>query len=170
MAGYPCSLMTPLAIGLIFDLLGSYPRQPADPPDIDVEYEPEETVHALEAAIRSLGHTPIRIGNPEALLARIGKGELPALDAAMNIAEGRGGRNRKAWAPVLLEMAGVSVPEEQDIDGVSLVPLLEGGDFRARPLFWHYPHYGNQGGEPSSIVMEGDWKLIRYPEDGREEL
>jgi arylsulfatase A-like enzyme len=74
------------------------------------------------------------------------------------------------WYPTLLEMAGVSVPEEQDIDGVSLVPLLEGGDFRARPLFWHYPHYGNQGGEPSSIVMEGDWKLIRYHEDGRDEL
>ena len=39
-----------------------------------------------------------------------------------------------------------------------------------RPLFWHYPHYGNQGGEPSSIITENDWKLIHYHEDGREEL
>ncbi len=39
-----------------------------------------------------------------------------------------------------------------------------------RPLHWHYPHYGNQGGEPSSIIREGDWKLIHYWEDGREEL
>jgi len=99
--------MTPLAIGLVYDLLGSYPRQPSDPPDVDAEYEPEQTVRALEAAIRRLGHQPVRIGNPEALLARIGKGELPPLDAALNIAEGRGGRNREAWAPVLLEMAGV---------------------------------------------------------------
>ncbi|MBT5926616.1 MAG: sulfatase, partial [Verrucomicrobia bacterium] len=28
----------------------------------------------------------------------------------------------------------------------------------------------NQGGEPSSIMREGDWKLIYYHEDGRCEL
>jgi arylsulfatase A-like enzyme len=32
------------------------------------------------------------------------------------------------------------------------------------------PHYGNQGGEPSSIIRQGDWKLIHYYEDDREEL
>lgn len=32
------------------------------------------------------------------------------------------------------------------------------------------PHYGNQGGEPSSIIRQGDWKLIHYYEDGRDEL
>src|SRR5699024_1859502 len=31
-------------------------------------------------------------------------------------------------------------------------------------------HYGNQGGEPSSIVRDGDWKLIHYWEDGHHEL
>jgi len=96
-----------LSIGLVYDLLGTHPRGPADPVDVDAEYEPEATVEGLEAAIRGLGHVPVRIGNPEALLARIGKGELPSLDVALNIAEGRGGRNREAWAPVLLEMAGV---------------------------------------------------------------
>ena len=39
-----------------------------------------------------------------------------------------------------------------------------------RPLYWHYPHYGNQGGEPSSIIMQGDWKLIHYLESGQDEL
>ena len=29
---------------------------------------------------------------------------------------------------------------------------------------------GREGGEPSSIIRDGDWKLIRYYEDGREEL
>lgn len=29
-------------------------------------------------------------------------------------------------------------------------------------LFWHYPHYGNQGGKPASCIMEGDWKLIKW--------
>jgi arylsulfatase A-like enzyme len=56
------------------------------------------------------------------------------------------------------------------VDGVSLVPLLKGKAIEKRPLYWHYPHYGNQGGEPSSIIMEDDWKLIYYHEDNRNEL
>jgi lysine 2,3-aminomutase len=99
--------MGSLRIGLVYDLLGTYPRRAGDPPDADAEYEPEETVRVLEGALRSLGHDPVRLGNPHALLGRLGKGELPALDAAMTIAEGAGSRNREAWAPVLLEMAGV---------------------------------------------------------------
>jgi D-alanine-D-alanine ligase len=94
-------------IGLVYDLLGSYPRRPGDPPDVDAEYEPEETIAALEAALRHLGHRPLRLGNPHALLARLAKGELPPLDAVLNVAEGFGGRNREAWAPVLVEMAGI---------------------------------------------------------------
>jgi arylsulfatase A-like enzyme len=39
-----------------------------------------------------------------------------------------------------------------------------------RPLYWHYPHYGNQGGNPSSIIQENGWKLIHYWEDGSNEL
>ena len=72
--------------------------------------------------------------------------------------------------PTLLELAGLAPRPEQHVDGVSLVPVLRGGSIPARPLFWHYPHYGNQGGEPSAIIREGDWKLIHYYEDGRDEL
>jgi D-alanine-D-alanine ligase len=96
-----------LVIGLVYDLLGTYPRRPGDPADVDAEYEPESTVRALEAAILRLGHRPLRLGAPHALLAAIGKGEPPALDAALSIAEGYGSRNREAWVPALLEMAGV---------------------------------------------------------------
>ena len=74
------------------------------------------------------------------------------------------------WYPTLLEMAGVNVPAKQAVDGVSIVPLLKGGKIAKRPLYWHYPHYGNQGGEPSSIISQNDWKLIHYHEDGRDEL
>ena len=74
------------------------------------------------------------------------------------------------WYPTLLDLAGVPVPKKQDVDGVSLVPVLRGETIPDRPLFWHYPHYGNQGGEPSSIVTQADWKLIHYHEDGRDEL
>lgn len=97
----------PLRIGLVFELLELQSRRLGEPSDAHAEYEPEATVIALEAAIRAAGHEPLRLGAPEALLARIGKGELPPLDAVWNIAEGRGSRNREAWAPVLLEMAGV---------------------------------------------------------------
>ncbi len=72
--------------------------------------------------------------------------------------------------PTILQLAGLPLRPEQHADGVSLVPLLEGGAIRPRPLFWHYPHYGNQGGEPSSVIREGDWKLIHYWEDNRNEL
>ena len=70
--------------------------------------------------------------------------------------------------PTLLELAGIE--STLDIDGKSLVPLLKNEPFMDRPLFWHYPHYGNQGGDPSSIIREGKWKLIKYWETGFYEL
>lgn len=72
--------------------------------------------------------------------------------------------------PTLLEMCGLDPRPNQHVDGVSLVPLFKGEKIQERSLFWHYPHYGNQGGDPSSIVMQGDWKLINYHESGRNEL
>ena len=74
------------------------------------------------------------------------------------------------WYPTLLDLVGVILPKHQNVDGVSIVPLLKGGAIADRPLYWHYPHYGNQGGEPSSIITQNDWKLIHYHEDGRDEL
>ncbi|MCL6265851.1 sulfatase [Flagellimonas myxillae] len=76
--------------------------------------------------------------------------------------------NGNDFYPTILELAGVESSEQ--VDGTSLVPLLSSQEIVARPLFWHYPHYGNQGGEPSSIVREGNWKLIHYWEDGHNEL
>jgi len=72
--------------------------------------------------------------------------------------------------PTLLELIGAPLKPEEHIDGVSLVPLLHGESIAERALIWHYPHYGNQGGEPSGVIRLGDWKLIHYYEDGREEL
>jgi arylsulfatase A-like enzyme len=74
------------------------------------------------------------------------------------------------WYPTLLDLCGIVVPKKQKVDGISLVSTLRQKASPARPLFWHYPHYGNQGGEPCSIIMEGDWKLIHYLETGHDEL
>jgi len=56
------------------------------------------------------------------------------------------------------------------VDGRSLLPLLGGNQGPERPLFWHYPHYSDQGGKPAGAVRLGDWKLLEFYEDGRLEL
>ena len=54
---------------------------------------------------------------------------------------------------------------------MSLLPLLMGkGNPDRDAIFWHYPHYGNQGGFPGGVIRMGDWKLIEFYEDNRIEL
>ncbi len=99
-----------LRVGICFDRLGDTPPPPGAPPDWDAEYEPEATVVAIEDALRSLGHQPVRLGNARAVLAALAGGaKLGPLgvDAAVNVAESYGSRNREAHVPVLLELAGV---------------------------------------------------------------
>ena len=74
------------------------------------------------------------------------------------------------YFPTMLEAAGEPLKGDQVVDGVSLVPLLRGGSIPERTLYWDYPHYGNQGGLPTSCVREGRWKLIEWREDGALEL
>ena len=73
--------------------------------------------------------------------------------------------------PTFLEAAGLPLRPQQHRDGVSLMPLLRGtGRPQRQAIYWHYPHYSNQGGSPSGAVVEGNWKLIEYFEDQRVEL
>jgi arylsulfatase A-like enzyme len=72
--------------------------------------------------------------------------------------------------PTLLEAAGAKPAPSQVIDGISLVPILRGQRPPERALFWHYPHYGNQGGAPAAAIRRGPWKLIHWFEDDRVEL
>jgi arylsulfatase A-like enzyme len=75
--------------------------------------------------------------------------------------------------PTLVELAGAGkAAATTATDGVSIVPLLH-GDTNAphEALFWHYPHYWNGGKvSPYSVARVGDWKLIRFYEQGRDEL
>lgn len=73
--------------------------------------------------------------------------------------------------PTFMEAAGLR-PESVDVlDGVSLLPLLqESGTLKRDAIYWHYPHYGNQGGTPGSSIRMGAYKLIEFFEDGRLEL
>ena len=78
--------------------------------------------------------------------------------------------NGTDFYPTILALAGLQLMPEQHTDGVSLLPLINGKTIPKRSLIWHYPHYGNQGGEPSSIIRKDNLKLIHYHEDSRVEL
>lgn len=69
----------------------------------------------------------------------------------------------------ILEMTGSS-DRGLKTDGVSLVPLFKKVKLKERPLFWHYPHYSNQGVEPGSAVRLGKFKLIDNFQSGKQEL
>jgi arylsulfatase A len=71
------------------------------------------------------------------------------------------------YFPTLLEFAGATPPA---VDGRGLAPVLRGGNLRRDALYWHYPHYSDQGGAPAGAVRSGDYKLIEFFEDGRLEL
>ncbi len=74
--------------------------------------------------------------------------------------------------PTLLEACGVESPKtDAPIDGVSLVNVLkQTGTPSREALFWHYPHYANQGSRPGGAIREGEWKLVEFYEEGRREL
>jgi arylsulfatase A-like enzyme len=74
--------------------------------------------------------------------------------------------------PTLLEMAGLPAKPDQHVDGVSIVPLLRNpfAKFDRGPIYFHYPHYSNQGGFPASAVRKGNHILIQDLEDGAYEL
>ena len=75
------------------------------------------------------------------------------------------------WFPTILNLCGVKQPEDTELDGVDLNPLLTGGPPPQRDtFFWHFPHYSNQGGTPTGAVRKGNFKLIEFYEDDRLEL
>ena len=74
--------------------------------------------------------------------------------------------------PTLLAAAGVHADPR---DGLPLNPLLADPagvpeEWETRDLFWHYPHFSNQGGAPGGAILRGDRKLIERYGDGSLEL
>lgn len=76
--------------------------------------------------------------------------------------------NNIDWIPTLLELAGSPVPP--GLDGVSFADGLLGGNIPGRKLFWHFPHYTNQGGRPSGAMRDGSWLLVELYDEGKAEL
>src|SRR5205807_6858990 len=65
--------------------------------------------------------------------------------------------------PTLLEACGVTTEDKSD--GLSFVPVLTGGTLDRDVLYWHYPHYANQGGKPGGAIRAGDFKLVEFFEN-----
>ena len=72
------------------------------------------------------------------------------------------------WTATILDLAGAKPLDQQR--GVSLKPILSGGEIAKRPLFWHYPHYHPGGATPYSAVLEDHWRLVEFFEDNHVEL
>lgn len=70
--------------------------------------------------------------------------------------------------PTLAAAADAAIDHE--IDGLDLRTVLDGDALDRQSLYWHYPHYSNQGGIPGGAIREGDFKLIERYEDGRVHL
>ncbi|MHC4996465.1 MAG: sulfatase-like hydrolase/transferase [Planctomycetota bacterium] len=70
--------------------------------------------------------------------------------------------------PTIVDLAGVTqLPE--GLEGGSLAPVLTGGGAGAvrrvnQEMVFHFPHYDSDPMGPSSAILLGDYKLIRYYE------
>ena len=64
--------------------------------------------------------------------------------------------------PTFVELAGGKLPENQTIDGSSIVPLLKSPETKLKrsAIHFHYPHYHHD--RPASAIREREWKLIEY--------
>ncbi len=72
--------------------------------------------------------------------------------------------------PTILELVGLPSAPELHVDGISLVPNLDGESTPPRSLYWHYPHYHGSDWKPGAAIRDGDWKLIKFYETDQIEL
>jgi D-alanine-D-alanine ligase len=94
-----------MKIGITFDLKSDAPPDPGLPDDFQEEFDSPETVEAVAAVLRSLGHDPVPLGNGPGFLRQVLQSP-PGL--VFNFAEGQGvSRSREARVPAALEMLGI---------------------------------------------------------------
>ncbi len=90
-------------VALVYNLI--HPEQLNGlPVDILAEYDSEETVASLQAALESAGHSVILLEADETIGPQL---KAAAPDIVFNIAEGRHGESRESYVPTICEMLGL---------------------------------------------------------------
>ncbi len=74
------------------------------------------------------------------------------------------------YFPTILDLLKIPVPKELIVDGKSVKSSFEGKKQKRGPIYWHYPHYPNQGGRPAGAIRDGYYKLIEFYDNGDIEL
>jgi arylsulfatase A len=65
------------------------------------------------------------------------------------------------WLPTLLGVAGATPPRERALDGVDVLPLLQGQAGRVpEQRFWQWNRYTPHA-ECNAAMRDGGWKLVR---------
>jgi D-alanine-D-alanine ligase len=90
-----------MRVGLTYDLKEEHPLSDDVPPDFAAEFDTEQSIAELEAAITRCGHQVNRIGNVYDLIRFVVDGK--SADIVFNMAEGLWGRARESQVPAILE-------------------------------------------------------------------
>ena len=93
-----------LKAGITYNLKKDFPLSEDEPIDALEEFDPEETIDAIQQVLQDEGHEVVKLGGDPGLIDRLRK---TPVDLVFNIAEGHGGRNREAHIPALLEFLGI---------------------------------------------------------------
>jgi D-alanine-D-alanine ligase len=95
----------PLLVGMTYDLRADYLLQGYGDEET-AEFDREETIQAIEEAIREYGARTERIGNGKRLIEALESGK--RWDLVFNICEGLKGIGREAQAPAILDLYGIA--------------------------------------------------------------
>ncbi|MFH2219852.1 MAG: D-alanine--D-alanine ligase [Pseudomonadota bacterium] len=90
-----------MRIGLTYDLRSEYLAMGYSEEET-AEFDRDDTIVAIETALETLGHIPVRIGNAFRLIECLSRGE--RWDLVFNIAEGLNGISREAQVPSILDV------------------------------------------------------------------
>jgi D-alanine-D-alanine ligase len=91
-------------IALTYDLRSEYLADGYSEDDV-AEFDSDQTIEAIESAIRQNGYQTERIGNAFSLAKKLAAGQ--KWDLVFNVAEGLNGRCRESQVPALLELYGI---------------------------------------------------------------
>jgi arylsulfatase A-like enzyme len=74
------------------------------------------------------------------------------------------------YIPTFLEMLGQNHAVTPDGKSIWQVAQNPEKPIDRGALYWHYPHFSNQGGKPYGAMRLGDWKLVESYETNKIEL